>query len=104
MTLTTEAEAKAKTCPIARVSGAEKPKAKCQGAECILWRWVPLMANDPRVEGAITREMALVKGDSKKPDVVFHKEALRRVMNDPRAYSYPTETDRGWCGLGGKPE
>jgi hypothetical protein len=54
MTLHTEAEAKAKLCPIARVSGA--------------------------------------------------KEALRRVMLDPNAYTYTTEKDRGWCGLGGKPE
>jgi hypothetical protein len=104
MTLHTEAEAKAKLCPIARVSGAKEPKAHCQGAACILWRWRPLMADDPRVQSAIAREIALLRGETKKPDAFYHKEALRRVMLDPNAYTYTTEKDRGWCGLGGKPE
>jgi hypothetical protein len=105
MTLTTEAEAKAKICPIARVSGAKEPKAKCQGADCILWRWVPLMADDPRVLAAIARETLILKTERPKDhQIAIQMEALRRVRNDPHAYSYPTETDRGWCGLGGKPE
>ena len=108
MNYLTEAKASEFACPIARVSGHEKPPARCQGSKCILWRWQPIMTNDPRWKSAMAREIALLKGEHKgeKPlsDHAANKQAAMNISSDIDAYVFRNENDRGWCGLGHKPE
>jgi hypothetical protein len=111
MTLLTATEATKRLCPIARISARPSVKddvvpANCCGPECVLWRWHPLMANDPRVLSAVTREMALLKVERPKAiPANLHGEAMKRVMANPEGFTYPDpDEDKGWCGLGGRPE
>ncbi len=109
MTLRTVAQARACHCPIARVRGEEKPPAKCVGPDCILWRYAPILADDPRVLSAITREVTLMKGevkpDEKQPaDETLRKKAVAKIAANPDGYIIRDEKDRGWCGLGSRPE
>lgn len=110
MTFFTHADAKATICPIARITGEEKPKSKCQGEACILWRWKDMAANDPRFLGAITRvQMELMEAerkanpDTKKTQGSFAKEATAKVSASPWMFAFMTDKDRGFCGLGGRP-
>lgn len=90
-------------CPVARTF-AEKIGPNCQGPKCILWRWIPIAAADPRFVSAVKNEMkrlAVEKG--KTNHVSFHKEAVRNVHADPEAHGVPSAPERGFCGLGGCP-
>lgn len=109
MTLRTAKQAQACICPIARVSGAEKPSAKCVASACILWRWADLLADDPRVQSAVVREVALMRGETKegeKPlsDDTLRKRAIARIAANKDGYIVRDENDKGWCGLAGRPE
>lgn len=106
MTYRTVEDSKKMICPIARITGNEPTKAKCQGDACMLWRWRGMSAMDPRFLGAITRETEALKAENpKKPAGSLHKEAVKRVTKDPVAYTFPDpEIDIGFCGLGGPPE
>ena len=106
MTYRTTEEAIGFTCPIARISGDDPVIAQCQAQDCILWRWRPMSAMDPRYMGAVQRELAILQGENPKAVVAnMHKEAVRRVKADPQAYTFPDfSVDMGYCGLGGKPQ
>ena len=108
MTLRTVTEAKALHCPIARIRGEDKPPARCIGPTCMLWRYAPLLMDDPRVQSAIVREVGFLrnetKGDEKPPaDLALHKRAVARVNAAPDRYVIRDETDKGFCGIGGAP-
>ncbi|WP_120636058.1 hypothetical protein [Ruegeria sp. EL01] len=97
-------------CPLARTFD-KKAGPNCDADKCIMWRWLPLPASDPRFLGAIKREEAMLAqekaketGDKAKPQHLYHKKAVANVMNDPEAYGVPAKPELGWCGLGGKPE
>lgn len=105
----TPKEAKALSCPVARVHG-KGTSAKCEAETCILWRWSPLSSDDPRFSGAIKRECVMLAqskadetGEKPKPHHLYHKKAVSNVMRDPEAYGVPVAPEKGWCGLGGKP-
>jgi hypothetical protein len=111
MTLLTATEATKRLCPIARISARQGKTpddvpATCCGPECVLWRWVPLRADDDRVVSGIKREMALLQLERPKAiPANLHGEAVKRVMKNPIDYTFPDpEVDKGWCGLGGRPE
>lgn len=107
MTLRTAKEAATFSCPIARVSGEDPVDPQCRGDKCMFWRWVPIAADDPRVLSAITREIAILRGEAgneKKAEPTLRKEAIARVSKDPKAFTFPTDRDKGWCGLAGRPE
>ena len=106
MTYRTPKEAKAFTCPIARVSGDDPVIAECQAEACMLWRWKLMSAMDPRFMGAVQREMVILQGENPKAvSANLHKEAVRRVAADPQAYTFPdVAVDKGYCGLGGRPQ
>ena len=92
-------------CPLARTFGTAKASPNCQGPACALWRWMPMSANDDRFKSAVQREITALQAE--KPNVqrqLLVKEATARVSADPDAFTFPNETDRGYCGLGGKPE
>lgn len=102
-------DADQKLCPHARAFGLppEKLQAGCRGPDCAMWRWLPMMADDPRFMSAVQREIAALmasrKGEKKPTDPnVYHKTAVERVTKDPYAYTFPDpEKDRGYCGMGG---
>lgn len=97
-----EAEANTWDCPIARTFNEGKT-ATCDGSACILWRWREIQASDGVFTAAVQRTMAcLAQEDGKgKPASSFHKAAVAQVARDPEGYG--VTTDRGYCGLGGKP-
>ncbi len=94
MTFLTEPEARKRLCPIARVSGAEKPSARCVGSSCVLWRWQPVMSDDPAFKLAVS----VVMKNGASPNA-----ATAKVWANREKYGVPTEPYRGWCGLGGEP-
>lgn len=105
------AQARAFICPIARVSGAKEPAGRCQAHLCILWRWKAWMADDPRIMGAIQRETTAILAEGHKvagkplAEDGARKRAVSRVSAAPDLYAYrDPEKDRGYCGLGGRPE
>ncbi|MBR9823064.1 MAG: hypothetical protein GYB51_18945 [Rhodobacteraceae bacterium] len=92
-------------CPLDRTFGSAKASNYCQGAACAVWRWMPMAANDPRFMSAVQREIAALQAEEPtKSKDGLHKKAVARVAADPAAFTFPNETDRGYCGLGGKPE
>lgn len=108
MTAVFEKDAGTLLCPLARTFGAEKLSAKCRGAECAAWRWLPMSAGDPRFMSAVKREEGLLAAEAKEKDgkehnlSKFHNKAVARVKADPNAFTYPdSEKDRGYCGMGG---
>lgn len=104
MTSLTPADAqKTLLCPLARTFGAKTATAHCRGEACACWRWIPMTSRDPRFLSAVQREIALMKEErpNAKPEL-FHKEAVKKVQQDPDAYTFPDpEQDRGYCGVGG---
>ncbi|MBT9385509.1 hypothetical protein KM176_16665 [Pseudooceanicola sp. CBS1P-1] len=97
-----EDAAKQWRCPLAKTFGAAKVTGFCAGDACAVWRWMPMSANDPRFVSAVQREIAsLQEANPKATKVALHKQAVARVMADPNAFTFPNETDRGYCGLGG---
>lgn len=89
-------------CPLAATFA--KPQSKCRGDDCPAWRWRPLLSTDPRFTSAIEREILLLSGEKKNVNKnLLHKEAVAKVMADPRKYMIPTEPEVGYCGLGGIP-
>lgn len=98
-------QARQTPCPFARTF-AQKVGPNCDADACIMWRWVPLMPDDPRFMSAINREMAcLAQDDGKgKPSAGYHKQAVANVMRNPEGYGVPAKREVGYCGLAGKPE
>ncbi|MFV1593311.1 hypothetical protein VWZ88_12690 [Phaeobacter sp. JH20_36] len=97
-------------CPLARVHG-DGDQRKCRAEKCIIWRWLPHSASDPRFLSAIKREEAVLAqdkaaetGQKAKPQHLYHKKAVANVMRDPEAYGVEVEHQHGYCGLGGRPE
>tara|TARA_R110000868_G_scaffold237132_9_gene491647 strand:+ start:46404 stop:46748 length:345 start_codon:yes stop_codon:yes gene_type:complete len=92
-------------CPLSRTFGVPKASVGCIGADCAVWRWMPMSAEDPRFTSAVAREIAFLQTENPKTSAaLLHKQAVAKVMADPNAYTFPNESDRGFCGLGGKPE
>jgi len=89
-------------CPLAKTFG-KADTGKCRGPACACWRWMPMSARDPRYVSAVQREVALLKVDRPTSNAaVLHKEAVKKVQQDPNAYTFPDEKkDRGYCGVGG---
>lgn len=98
MTAMTPTEAAETLCPFARTFGIPQAQKGCHGPACALWRWEPIMADDPRFVEAKAKAMEELGGGATK-----HKEAVARVMADPATYGVPTSPERGFCGAGGKP-
>lgn len=99
MTMTIKEAAK-KKCPLARTF-SEKSGPNCEVDLCILWRWVPMGADDPHFVKAVRAEMArLVEGAGKEP-MTAHQKAVANVMADKVGHGLPEGPDRGYCGLGG---
>lgn len=97
-------------CPVARTFD-KKVGPNCDADKCPVWRWLPLSADDPRFSGAVKRECVMLAqqkaeetGKKPKPHHLYHKQAVKNVMADPQAYDVPAKPERGWCGLGGRPE
>jgi len=89
MILTPE-QASSLPCPVSRTFA--QAQATCRGADCILWRWQPVLASDPRVQAALRARIAET---GEKP--LHHPKAAALARGD-------VAPDRGWCGLGGRPE
>lgn len=66
----------------------------CRGPACILWRWEPLSAEDPRFKKAISE--AIKSGNP-------HRNAVAYVMARREELGLPTKPERGFCGLAGRP-
>lgn len=109
MTLITQAEAGKMKCPVARTFDEGKSPT-CDGGGCILWRWAPMPAADPRFMRAVAaKQMELhaaaeaANNEKKRLLSSFHNAAVAAVAADPNSFMKMTDSDRGWCGLGGKP-
>lgn len=96
-------------CPIARTFDEGK-KAHCEGCSCILWRWGPIPANDPRFLSAVKREAMSMLADynagnpeKKRSESYYTKKAVAKVSADLWGNIISNESDRGYCGLAGKP-
>jgi hypothetical protein len=113
MTLLTPTEATKRLCPIARISARQGKTpddvpATCCGPQCTLWRWKAITTNDHRFLSAVAREAALIEeerqGKTDKPKKSATSEAAERVGFAVDRYIVRTDDDKGWCGLGGRPE
>lgn len=104
---TTEADAKAMACPIARVRGVPPDadgnvQSKCAGRECILWRWRN-DTNDPIWRGAIKEVEDRLRADGVH-HMTAHKQAVAEVNERlSEVYAAAGDNRQGYCGLGGKP-
>jgi hypothetical protein len=93
-------------CPLAATFGGDL-QAKCRGDGCAAWRWLPVMANDPRFESAIKREIACLQKEAsdagkKEPSAnLLHQKAVAKINKNPAGYGI-TST-HGYCGVGGPP-
>lgn len=92
-------------CPVARLWGKANVSAKCRGDACPVWRWIPLDAVDSRFVSAIWAEQErLAQAAGKANNGGFAKKATANVMKDRAAHGLPDRPERGYCGLGGKPQ
>ena len=95
----TPEEATGRACPLAR--SFERHQPTCLGPACMLW--LPLSAEDPRFRRAVRAEMKRLAA-GKASTAGRHREAVRNVTADPAAHGAPSAPERGYCGLGGRPE
>ena len=103
MTGLTPEAARAHACPLAR--GFEAMQPTCVGPACMPWRWLPLSSQDPRFRRAVQTEMQrLADAAGKSSTAGLHKKAVQNVAADPAAHGAPSAPERGYCGLGGRPE
>ena len=93
-------------CPLARTFGgnAKTLHSACRGAACALWRWVKIDAGDPRIVSAISARLDEIAGDDPTKRSAKHQAAVKYVMAHREELGLPVEPDRGYCGLGGRPE
>lgn len=89
MILTPE-QAASMPCPVSRTFAAAQPTCRADG--CILWRWRPVAASDQAYVAALKVRVAET---GEKP--LHHPKAAALARGD-------VTPDRGWCGLGGRPE
>lgn len=96
-------------CPLARTF-AEKKGPNCDADRCPVWRWRAPLDMPPGFLSAVKREMACLAQEEaertgkKVSDQKFHQRAVANVNHDPEAYGVQMPKDKGFCGLGGKPE
>lgn len=69
----------------------------------MMWRWREISAGDPLFTSAVKRAEASIAQDNGegKPGSHYHKLAVAQVARDPEGWD--VTTDKGYCGLGGKP-
>lgn len=110
MTYIPNKDANSMKCPIARTFDEGK-SSHCDGEDCILWRWRPLAANDNRFMSALKREMHRMHQEeraknpkTKRSEASFHKDANAMIAERPWDFINMGDEDRGYCGLGGKPQ
>jgi len=84
-------------CPIARTFG-DKPKEKCRGEQCPIWRWRALTVDEPGYKQAVADATAMRKEDRGGRTPTEYVNANRSK------YGLAEVPYEGWCGLGGKPE
>jgi hypothetical protein len=82
-------------CPLARTFATTPAVPNCRGAECALYRVLPITTKHPLWLPAV-RKLAEQTGE--KPP---YTKAARAVADDPAAYGMAA--DEGYCGLGGQP-
>ena len=100
--LVTEKEAKERWCPFAQFgSGCNRKLAEsseplsacmCIASQCMAWRWMPLMADQPFMDAIKDRMES--SGDS-------HPKAVKYVRTHLSDYGLPDKPFRGICGLAG---
>lgn len=98
----TDDEAKKFNCPVARTFEDGK-KATCDGSKCMMWRAQSVLKTNQFFMSAVKREEACLAVKLNKglnPDK-YHKAAVANVAADPEGYG--VISDRGYCGLGGRP-
>lgn len=108
----TEDEAKQKWCPMVRAvhfdhEGNEKfgglnrgnvgTQCKCWASACMMWRWVPLLADDAFKDAVI--KAAAEIGDKSEN----RAKAAKHVIANRAKYGLPTVPFDGFCGLAGEP-
>jgi hypothetical protein len=84
-------EAAAYPCPVSRTFAAAQPT--CRGTGCILWRWHPVTASDPRFQAALKARIAETGEKS-----LQHPKAAALARGDvPPDSGYPRP--RWGCGV-----
>lgn len=109
----TQSEASEMRCPLGRTF--QDPITKCLGGACPLWRWHPRPASHPGYMAAVKREegffreldrVKITRGDDGakiRSDTHYHQRAVAKIAAEPWMNMIPSDDDRGFCGLGGKP-
>lgn len=73
---------------------------KCQAAECMAWRWIPLEA-DAAFLAAVAKRVKVENPETGKP--YHHTQAAKYVTENRAEFGLPTKPLLGYCGLAGKP-
>jgi hypothetical protein len=84
-----------KPCPLARAyaPGHLIDGSMCIGGNCLVWRWRPLMVDDPGYAEAVKKA---AEDGMKRPG-----EAQKFVSANRKALGLNDKPYLGWCGLGG---
>jgi len=72
----------------------------CVGAECMAWRWRPLLADDAFKDAVIKAHKDL--GLELKAGGRHHTKATQHVMDNRAEYGLPEKPFLGYCGLAGE--
>lgn len=101
----TEEEAKNKWCPHVRIDMGASVVANyynsddfvsCIGAECMMWRWLPLTVNNSAFIKA-AKKVAIEIGDN----TTSRSKAVAYVHDNRAKYGLPAKPYLGHCGLAG---
>ncbi len=82
-------------CPLARTFATTPAQPNCRGAECALYRVVPINSDHPLFRPAV-RRIADETGE-KQPYPKAAAEVARNLAK------YGMVADEGYCGMGGRP-
>lgn len=77
--------------------------SRCAADKCMAWRWMPLLATDPKYIAALKECESIDIQENGKLRKMRAGEAAAYVNENRKKFGLPEKPFEGYCGLAGNP-